>query len=86
MGLIIVACQRQGAHPCRAGAPSAEPGGGCASGGAQRCRLDLRTAQFGNGEALVVVTLRAGQLLAVGIFNGFPCLASLEQVGEVLAA
>jgi hypothetical protein len=36
------------ARPCRAGAPSAEPGGGRASGGAQRRRLDPRTAQFGN--------------------------------------
>jgi hypothetical protein len=29
------------ARPCRAGAPSAEPGGGRASGAAQRRRLDL---------------------------------------------
>jgi hypothetical protein len=36
------------ARPRRAGAPSAEPGAERASGTAQRCRLDPKTAQLGN--------------------------------------
>ena len=83
---VFLKASRCGGAPVPGGRPNAEPGGGRASGAAQRRRLDLSTAQFGNGDALVVVTLRAGELLAVGVFDGFPGLASLGQVGEVLAA
>jgi hypothetical protein len=34
--------------PVPGGRPNAEPGGGRASGAAQRCRLDLNTAEFGS--------------------------------------
>ena len=37
---LIGDCCPESARPCRAGAPSAEPGGGRASGAAQRSRLD----------------------------------------------
>jgi len=41
---------------------------------------------LGDGEALVVVPLSTGQFLAVRVFDGFPGLASLQEVGEVLLA
>ena len=41
--------------------PRPEPGAGSAGpGAAQRRRLILKTAEFGNGETLVVVPLGAG--------------------------
>ena len=39
--------------PVPGGRPNAEPGGGRASGAAQRRRLDLRTAQFGSAACCV---------------------------------
>ena len=55
-------CDRAGA-PVPGGRPSAEPGGGRASGAAQRRRLDLSTAQFGNaGRARAMVERHAERL------------------------
>ena len=48
MGLADLRGLVGGGAPVPGGRPNAEPGGGRASGAAQRRRLDLRTARFGN--------------------------------------
>jgi hypothetical protein len=50
------------ARPCRAGVPNAEPGGGRASGAAQRRRLDLIRLNSA-AQTLVLVLARGAYVL-----------------------